>query len=173
MDGRNKPPAGRVGVSFGYHPCGQKCWELANGSGEYLFDLAWFEYKDDGGMTSMPLVLECEWGKEDEVDYDFQKLLVAHAAHKVMIMQGNEPERHFARLSQLVANSAIAPAGDRYLFLLWHWDELKLRSYLFVKRDDAAQEEQVSLAPIPSAQEPTYTPASWSMNFVNHPPRGS
>jgi hypothetical protein len=63
-----------------------------------------------------------------------------------MIFQGRDAERHFARLSQLVAKSAIAPVDDRYLFLLWHWDESKLKSYLFVKQDDVLALPQKLLA---------------------------
>lgn len=95
-------------------------------------------------MTSLPLVLESEWSHyDDAVDYDFKKLLLARAAHKVMIFQGRDTERHYARLSQFVAKSAITPAGDRYLFLFWHWDEQKLNWRLFVK-PQKAQEAQLT-----------------------------
>jgi hypothetical protein len=67
---------------------------------EWLYDLHWFA--DPGGyrLTSVPLVVECEWrwtrGKEDEqrpkdcygaVKYDFQKLLVANAKLRLLIFK--------------------------------------------------------------------------------------
>src|SRR2546430_11816980 len=56
-----------------------------------------------GSLIGLPLVLESEWGTHDEaIDYDFQKLLVARAEHRVMICQGqgSDPDRHFKRLDR-------------------------------------------------------------------------
>jgi hypothetical protein len=66
---------------------------------EWLYDLHWYNENEGSRyqITSLPLVLECEWDwkrKNDEteddygaVKYDFQKLLVANADLKVMIFK--------------------------------------------------------------------------------------
>jgi hypothetical protein len=64
---------------------------------EWLYDLHWYEEIASYQMTSLPLVVECEWeykreGDEDEDDYsavkwDFQKLLVANACLRLMIFR--------------------------------------------------------------------------------------
>jgi hypothetical protein len=64
---------------------------------EWLYDLHWFKEGGSYRMTSLPLVVECEWaykrkGDEDKDDYsavkwDFQKLLVANAKLRLMVFR--------------------------------------------------------------------------------------
>ena len=45
--------------------------------GEFLFDVCWLRY-DNGYLANVELVVECEWGNDDEIDDDFQKLMIAN-----------------------------------------------------------------------------------------------
>ena len=55
--------------------------------GEWLFDLTWLYYSE-GMVLEIPLALECEWSLYlDEIDADFQKLIISRANHRVMIFQ--------------------------------------------------------------------------------------
>lgn len=63
------------------------------GGGEWLFDLCW-SIEDDGddgwkkNYKGLKLICESEWRLEiDEILYDFQKLAVAKADIKIMIVQ--------------------------------------------------------------------------------------
>ena len=126
---------GKLGASLGYHPCCQQCWGMTDKAwGEFLWDLSWLKYSANGQLAGQPLALECESGNDKDIDGDFSKLLVAGAAqHKVMIMGSKDPpERHFARLQQIVADSEIAPVGDRYLLMSWIPGD-KFKSWVFVK----------------------------------------
>jgi len=55
--------------------------------GEWLFDLTWLDYSK-GMVLEVPLALECEWSPSwDEIDADFQKLIISRANHRMMIFQ--------------------------------------------------------------------------------------
>lgn len=53
--------------------------------GEWLFDLCMLEWNEHGYLARMPLALECEWGNDDAILDDFQKLIVCRADLRVMI----------------------------------------------------------------------------------------
>lgn len=57
---------------------------------EWLFDLIWFQNSESHHLKGLVLALESEWNRHpDDILYDFEKLLVAHAPLKVMIFQDN------------------------------------------------------------------------------------
>jgi len=125
---------GQMGVSLGYHPCGRSCQDLKNGWREFLWDLVWLRYSDDGKrLLGWPLALEHEWDlSDDEIDYDFEKLLLARAEHWAMVFQGGDAERHFGRMRRIVAECDLVPNGER--FLLLHWRNGGFTPHVFVKR---------------------------------------
>ena len=48
----------------------------------------WFKNNEKGRLTSIPLVLESEWKRDlGNINYDFEKLLLANSEHKIMICQ--------------------------------------------------------------------------------------
>ncbi len=54
---------------------------------EWLYDLVWYR-NDHGNLSEVYLVLESEWQEDDfAIKYDFEKLLLAKAALKVMVFQ--------------------------------------------------------------------------------------
>jgi hypothetical protein len=92
----------------------------ATGMGaEWLYDLICIEYEDKC-LKGIPLVLESEW-REGGVDADFQKLVVARAYHRVMVMcvtsnENKEEERLINELLQHVKKCQHSGVGDRYMF---------------------------------------------------------
>ena len=55
---------------------------------EWLYDFTCLEY-DNKWLKGIPLIAECEWSKPDDIDADFQKLLLARADIRLMIFNGN------------------------------------------------------------------------------------
>ena len=90
---------------------------------ERLYDLTGIE-EEDGYLKSIPLVLESEWknakGKyESRIRYDFEKLLVSRAEHRVMVLEAKSEEKGkevVERLLQHVKKCRHSTEGDRYLF---------------------------------------------------------
>jgi len=75
-----------LGHKLGYKVCASnyndKDW------GEWLFDLVWLLSDKNGYLTSVPLVMECEWDyRSTNIEDDFQKLILARAHHRIMIFQ--------------------------------------------------------------------------------------
>jgi len=61
---------------------------------EWLYDLVWYSNNENGQLIDVPFVLECEWGNIRNVQFDFEKLLIANASIKFMICQAsNESQR--------------------------------------------------------------------------------
>ncbi len=100
-------------------------WTPPHGRCEWLYDLVWLQLKDDH-IERVPLVLESEWSLDlGEIDWDFCKLLLARADHRVMILQqGTEDDvlRVFDTLEARITNFREASAGDRYLLLGYDWN---------------------------------------------------
>ena len=62
----------------GYHQCG------------WLYDLVWYSEDEQHHLHEVFLVLESEWGNQQKIQYDFEKLLQAKATLKVMIFQARQ-----------------------------------------------------------------------------------
>tara|TARA_R110002072_G_scaffold2233_11_gene18392 strand:+ start:679 stop:1266 length:588 start_codon:yes stop_codon:yes gene_type:complete len=120
-----------------------------NGWGEWLYDVCWLEYGDEGSSNSSKylvdakldflkqavLIVESEFGNLGDIRDDFQKLLVGRALVRCMIFDGRKPDGlEIAEwLSEMVnAFSATGP-DDFYLlaaytdqgFRYWHIDRHK------------------------------------------------
>ena len=82
----------------------------------------------------MPLALESEWGDQEAVDRDFQKLVLARADHRVMIFEapGADIDRHFERFAEQIRTCRYTQSGDRYLFLAYDWDAGRFNFQVFV-----------------------------------------
>jgi hypothetical protein len=97
---------------------------------EWLYDLTCLKYDKDGYLEDIPLVLESEWGDRRLVDADFQKLVVARADHRVMVMcvtsnENKEEEKLINKLLQHVEKCRNSTVRDRYMFACF--DEKKRR----------------------------------------------
>jgi hypothetical protein len=70
----------------------------------------------------VPLILESEWlASEEGIEYDFRKLLLGRAQHRVMIFQHRNVPFILDKLKKQVQTFCRTESGDRYLFLGWHY----------------------------------------------------
>jgi hypothetical protein len=95
--------------------------------GEWLYDHVWLD-KDakSGHVIDMPLALESEWAtNRSEHTYDFQKLLVCRARHRVMVFYSPDQVRKTfdAFINQIIDYRGTRP-GDRYLLIGVDRDDL-------------------------------------------------
>ena len=88
-----------VGYKLGYYACANKVnFKFANNGkniadrGEWLYDVTWIKYEenrnDNTDIKEIPFVAECEWGGNQKVRGDFQKLLQARAGIRLFICHG-------------------------------------------------------------------------------------
>jgi hypothetical protein len=110
-----------------YTTCGTGCDDE---EAEWLFDLCWYEGPYHS-FTSLPLVVESEWKNRRDDDperyyghilYDFQKLMVARADHRVMVFEQPDQaafDRVVERLTNCISAFKRNADGDRYLFACW------------------------------------------------------
>ncbi len=108
---------GQLGKSRGHEVCGGGCLDF--GRGEWLYDLVWLKHRD-GFVVDVPLILESEWSHHySDITYDFRKLLVGRAQHRIMVFQQGPHlvEGVFRRLAEEVRTFSLTQAGDRYLLL--------------------------------------------------------
>ena len=91
--------------------------------GEWLYDFTCLEYSDSECLKGIPLVAECEWGNEDHINEDFEKLLLARADVRVMIFNGNHykvresiPSHGLRGFRKHIRKCKHTRAGDTYLF---------------------------------------------------------
>ena len=91
--------------------------------GEWLYDVTWCEADDKNFLKSVPMVAECEWGDLDKIEEDFQKLLLARAAVRVMIFEGKwlkgGSEAIANKLRDWVGAFEGSRKGDNYLLVAY------------------------------------------------------
>ena len=96
---------------------------------EWLYDVTALLYDipdDDNCFSRTVLVAECEWGNEENIMIDFQKLLLARADVRVMVFDGTwHPgyQELFENFGINIANNTQAQLGDIWLFAAWTNDE--------------------------------------------------
>jgi hypothetical protein len=92
--------------------------------GEWLYDIAWLRYVQRGAdweLTEVPLVAESEWlHHQDAIDYDFEKLLVGRASHRLMVIRTrpsrDDAEYRIRLLEERIPSFLGVSSADRYLF---------------------------------------------------------
>ena len=117
----------KIGRGFRYKVCASGVAECASNYGEWLYDVTWLEYGKgaDGELANLvdaPLVAECEWGNEGDVQDDFEKLLLARAGVRLMIFDGDyEPGSQgiAERLANMVREFDGFRAEDVWLLAAW------------------------------------------------------
>ncbi len=128
---------GNLGNSLGFQVYCSQCKYDKNG--EWLFDLTWTR-ETKHTLKSLILALESEWNRSEVID-DFEKLLVARANHRVMILWEKTHERA-AKLFQVMINeiksSDLTIQGDRYLFACWIEKAEYFDMSLFIAGDKVA-----------------------------------
>ena len=124
----------KIGKCHEYTTCASVPDDHAD-HGEWLYDVVWLVYspgeKKVELLQSVPLVAESEWGNEDDIDEDFQKLLLARATIRVMIFGGaNEDNDETAkRLVRLVKHFKLGGSDDAYLLAGYESNEEGFRFY--------------------------------------------
>ena len=91
-------------------------------AGEWLFDVTCLHYDDEGYLLRVPLIAECEWGNEDEIADDFQKLIVSGADVRVMVFDGtywNSSDSAFRFLCAYLAAFEGVEVDADYLLAAW------------------------------------------------------
>ena len=96
--------------------------------GEWLYDVTalLYDIPDENSFSRTVLVAECEWGNEENIMIDFQKLLLARADVRVMAFDGTwHPgyQELFENFGINIANNTQAQLGDIWLFAAWTNDE--------------------------------------------------
>ena len=96
--------------------------------GEWLFDVTGLLYDDDEYLRRTVLVAESEWGPENAIYSDFEKLLTTRADVRVMIFDGRQNPGYrviFETFSLYVARCEQSQAGDIWLFVAWMPDRFR------------------------------------------------
>ena len=107
--------------------------------GEWMCDVIWWDSGKDKLLRRIPLAAECEWGKEQDVWDDFQKLLITRAAVRVMIFSDNsrpEASKLVEELKRQIQYFRSSQKGDRYLFASYVEEEnppFSVEEYVFRK----------------------------------------
>ena len=128
-----------IGRGFGYKVCARDV-EKAADYGEWLYDVTWLEYELDADplvLVDAHLVAECEWrGKtptpgaslnyRDDVDEDFEKLLLARGGVRLMIFEGFSNRIRKCRSKEVAKRLAArvrefngSRAEDAWLLAAW------------------------------------------------------
>lgn len=84
--------------------------------------MAWVRRLSGQSIVDAELIVESEWDP-DGIQYDFQKLMLGRARHRLMIFP--QKSRKLARtvtnrLITEIQNFRLSQSGDRYLFAVWH-----------------------------------------------------
>ena len=95
--------------------------------GEWLFDLVWYREKlidDEVHLTTLDLVMESEWLRDwPNLRDDFQKLLIARAAQKVMIFEVANDKAKQDRLTRMRTAQKMfngGPDNANYMFAAYN-----------------------------------------------------
>ena len=83
---------------------------------EWLFDVTCLTYRGRY-LDRVPLVAECEWGGEDDIYDDFEKLLVARAEIRLMVFDADQLSKRdkFHKFEKYVKRFGSTQAEDIYL----------------------------------------------------------
>ena len=96
--------------------------------GEWLYDFTCLRYSSCGYLKRIPLVAECEWkiqeSNQDEVNEDFEKLMLARADVRLMVFNGNPyrderksiPSKGLKVFRTYIKKCEHTSTGDTYLF---------------------------------------------------------
>ena len=115
----------RIGRRFDYKVYAKDVEEDEKHGGEWLYDVTWLEYNrsSDGELTDAPMVVECEWGDYQDIEDDFEKLLLARAGVRVMIFGGTDEPSVAKNIADQLAGKVKAFNGshaeDTWLLAVW------------------------------------------------------
>ena len=123
-----KEAVGALGEERGMCVCSSEHGKRGQGNHEWLYDLVWYKSDASEKLLEVPFVLESELSDRSRPGlwWDFEKLLLANAEHRVFVCF-NDGNYHFPdninRLIQDFDNSVAAykglAVGARVLVLIW------------------------------------------------------
>ncbi len=106
--------------------------DKSKGLKEMLFDFACFEYRYEEkfeedleissySIRNVVLVAELEWAMhyEDNLQPDFEKLLIAKSNYRLMVFRADNEEsakNHFKFFDEIIDNFKMSNISDRYLY---------------------------------------------------------
>ena len=127
-----KPALVKAGNCLGYYTCANKVQSvevLPAYSSEWLYDICWIDYGprvqnhsifevafEKRKFYGLVLAAESEWGNDDQVLNDFEKLLQCRAALKIMIFDQTAAPRSWDRLAGIMSDWA-KNSGDQFLLV--------------------------------------------------------
>ena len=104
---------------------------------EWLYDFVWYKENSEKYIETVPLVLECEWGRKlKDIKFDFEKLLLANSEMKFMICQAkpNQFEQFCNYFEKAVSSYQLLQSGSRIVVAILDDYNTGLFTYkLFVK----------------------------------------
>ena len=105
----------RIGRRFDYKVYAQDVPKKKKDGGEWLYDVTWLQYEksDRGELTDAPLVAECEWGDTPDIEDNFEKLLLARAGVRVMIVDAGTDRDYSDKIANLLAVKIKKFKGSR------------------------------------------------------------
>ena len=113
--------------------------------GEWLYDVTCLLYDANGYIKHIPLVAESEWQGVDQINYDFEKLLLARADVRVMVFDGNywgADDDKFEEFAKYITKCDRTEPGDTYLLAAWPHRESESNEFQFC-RIDAFQSHRI------------------------------
>ena len=135
----------RAGEHFGYRVAPSRVADTEQKDrawGEWLYDLVWFDMDENESWESkkhwsVALVAECEWKRiKWEIQQDFEKLLLARAALRVMVYDrsGRNPlcPTDLRKWVELFEGTQV---GDAYLLVTyegagpWRYHQIVVRAH--------------------------------------------
>ena len=105
-----------------------------NNGSEWLYDACWQQFDDCNRLISVPMVAESEWNPLQEVKYDFQKLLLARSAVRVMVCHTKRIDGGAEGVGNLLCEHVGAfngAWGDTYLLIAYVDDSKTVFKFKF------------------------------------------
>ena len=105
-----------------FHRCATGVDKGAADGGEWLYDVLCLRYTRKGWLRRVVMVAECEWGNQDQIWYDFEKLLVARADLRVMVFDGRVKPGYpeiFQTFNRYIQKHKHSDRRDAWLFAAW------------------------------------------------------
>lgn len=107
----------------------QVCPDFDNKNSAWLYDMTWYKNDNEGFLVDVPFVVESEW-KNNDVRYDFEKLMQSNAKLKLMICCFNSKKGRHEELQKYFSDAINAYTNHRtdskyMIAILQDWEPFK------------------------------------------------
>ena len=103
---------------------------------EWMFDLVWFTTSQND-FNALILAMESEWYRDwRQIKYDFDKLLITNATHKLMICQSDFSERDILlqNFQSSINKYQLGTKEERFLISIYNaTDEIDFWHYIITR----------------------------------------